>query len=98
MAADSMDLIISVHDELDLKNVIFISYPPTQIAKSPQEIAMELQAEGGYSEEEIGKEFVKRLDNQQSKPAYQQKITEKYESLQKQFAEKGRLIENRQQS
>ena len=96
--ADSTVASIETYYDKNSENVKFISYSYTPKAKSPQEIAMELQAEGGYSEDEIGEEFVKRLNNQQSNPVYQEKITEKYETLRQYFAEKGKLIENRERS
>lgn len=98
MDADSTVGTIEAYYDQNSETVKFISYSYTPKAKSPQEIAVELQAEGGFSEDEIGEEFVKRLNNQQSDPAYQNKIAEKYYTLRQYFDEKGKLLENRERS
>lgn len=88
---DSIETQISAYYDQESKKVKYLDYSLSPKAKSIEDIALELHAEGGYDRDE----FIKRWEAQWQSDTYQSKIIETYEKAIELLEEKGGKVENR---
>ena len=89
--SDSIETRISAYYDRDSKKVKYLNYSLSPKAKSIEEIALELQAEGGYNRDE----FIRRLNEQEQSETYQNRIINAYDNVLDLLDENGEKMENR---
>lgn len=89
--SDSIETRISAYYDSESKKVKYLDYSLSPKAKSVEEIALELHAEGGYDRDE----FIKRWEGQMQSDTYQRRIIEAYAKAHDLLEEIGEKVENR---